>query len=723
MNTGLQSTALSMSLLPPQLAQMPLATPGADRGMGGETPMEQVQQPGAAPMTDIDLLSHLGAELSDVRGSYTSEITDDREAALKAYNQEPYGDEVAGQSQVVSSDVRDVIEMMLPDLVEPLVGNESPVEFEPNSDEDVDAAERETDAVHYVYTQQNEGYLNTYTAAKDVLLSKNAYAMVNWEEYTKSARETYTGINMLQLALLQQDQAVTIVAGRVHESPQGPMHTTFDVICKRTRQQGQICVQMIAPERVWVNRFHGSPNLADARCVIVQELLTESDLVEQGYHLDDIKQIPAWSNFITGEELERWKKEGGTPGTSTIAVTSGRTRVVSILNFFVRVDYDGDGYAELRWVRRGDGCDVILNNEEIDSIPVVSFAGIINTHKHNAVAVADTLLDIQKIRTVLTRQGLNRMYLENYGRTVLGKSAGNYAMADLMAPRPGGVVRTDDMNAVRTEYPNPQPANSITWFQQLDTMRADRVGVNRDTQGMDPKSFNDMNNPIGMTILNRAQARLKMLLRNIVETGHKHLYLRIHELLMKHGSPLPLQRGAGFETINPREWTTRERMRVKVGTGSANRTEKMALAQSVIAMQKDIVTLQGGISGPFVQKEDIARALKDWSRAQGAPMGRYFSDGADWTPPPPKQSAEELLATAEAKKVESDATRQAVELRLKWQQQEFNQKLDVAKLMSQNYLKALEIEQHFGDSPDVEEAPEMLTLPDMPAPTTGSANA
>lgn len=679
--------------------------------------IETLQQPGQQPMTDSELLSQLGAELSDVRGSYNSDIQNDREAALKAYNQEPYGDEQPGQSQVVSSDVRDVIEMMLPDLVEPLVGMESPVVFEPMNEGDVDAAERESDAVHYVYTQQNEGYLNTYTAAKDVLLSKNAYAMVYWDDYKSAVSETYTGLSLPQLAMIKQDPQVTITHGRVNETPSGP---TFDVLCKRTRAQGQVCIQMLAPERVWVNRFHGSPNLDDARCVIVEELLTESDLAEQGYSEEQIKSIPAWSNFITGEEVERWKKEGGTPGTLG-ASALGSTKVVSILNYFIRIDYDGDGIAELRWVRRGGNCDVLLNNEEIDRIPVVSFAGIINTHKHNAVAVADTLLDIQKIRTVLTRQGLNRMYLENYGRTILGKGAGNYALGDLLAPRPGGVVRTDDMNAVKTDYPNPQPGNSLQWFAQIDTMRSDRVGINRDTNGMDPKSFNDMNNPIGMTILNRAQARLKMMLRNIVETGHKHMYLLIHELLMKHGSPLPMQRGAGFEVIDPREWAKRERMMVKVGTGSANRTEKMALAASVISMQKDIVTLQGGINGPFVQKDDIDRALSDWSRAQGATAGRYFSSMPNWAPPPPKQSPEELLATAEAKKVEADAANNAAKLKLEWQQQVFEQNLDIAKLTSSNYLKALEIEQHFGDSPDVTEQPVALPAPTSAVQATTNA--
>lgn len=680
--------------------------------------MEQVVLPGNTLMDEHTLLAALKTERDDARNLAT-EIQTDREAALQAYNQEPYGDEVAGQSQVVASDVRDIVEMMLPDLVEPLVGNDAPVVFEPVGQDDVDAAEAESDAVHYVFTQQNEGYLNIYTAVKDVLVSKNAYAAIYWDEYKQDLRESYNDLSLLQLALLQQDPAVRIVAGKVEEGPEGPR---FDVVCRRSREQGQVCVRMLAPEKVWVNRFHSSPNLDDARCVMYEEMMTESDLLEQGYDPDQVKGMQGWSGFVNGEELERWKKEGGTPGLQ-LQMGAGATRVVSVLNFFVRIDYDGDGFAELRWVRTDATMGVVLNNEEVDRIPVVSFAGIINTHKHHAVAVADTLLDIQKIRTVLERQGLNNMYLTNYGRTILGKGAGNNAYGDLMAPRPGGVVRVDDMNSVKTDFPNPMAANSIQWFQQLDVMRTDRVGTNRDTAAIDPKNFSNMPMGLGLEVLNRAQARAKMMLRNIAETGLKHAYVRIHELLMKHGMPMTLQRGGAFETMNPREWKRRERLVVKVGTGSANRAEKVMMLEGVLQKQQQIITMQGGIEGPFVKVDDISRALKDWSRAAGAPMGRFFSDGADWTPPPKQQTPEQLYAVAQAKKIEVEAMEKSTRLTMDWQQQRFMQRLEAYKATSGNYLKSVEIEQHYGDVPELTQAPAQMEAGTPPAPTTGNMNA
>src|SRR5262249_12949952 len=85
------------------------------------------------------------------------------------------------------------------------------VEFHPVGEEDVAAAEQETDYVNHVFMQKNPGFLILYSFIKDALLSKVGIVKVWWEEEEREQRETFYG--------LTDEQFMMIVANPVHETP------------------------------------------------------------------------------------------------------------------------------------------------------------------------------------------------------------------------------------------------------------------------------------------------------------------------------------------------------------------------------------------------------------------------------------------------------------------------------------------------------------------------
>jgi hypothetical protein len=87
-----------------------------------------------------------------------------------------------GRSSVVSSDVQDTIEALLPVLLDIFVSGEHVVEFQPTGAADEDSAKEETDAVNYVFHEQNDGFLTLYQFFKDALLQKNGFIKVWWEQ-------------------------------------------------------------------------------------------------------------------------------------------------------------------------------------------------------------------------------------------------------------------------------------------------------------------------------------------------------------------------------------------------------------------------------------------------------------------------------------------------------------------------------------------------------------
>ena len=82
-------------------------------------------------MDNRELASLIEQEVSDSIGHTTGDLADARALELKYYNSEPFGNERDGESQVVSSDVFDTVEGMLPPLLRIFTASDDVVRFDP----------------------------------------------------------------------------------------------------------------------------------------------------------------------------------------------------------------------------------------------------------------------------------------------------------------------------------------------------------------------------------------------------------------------------------------------------------------------------------------------------------------------------------------------------------------------------------------------------------------
>jgi len=138
-----------------------------------------------AKMRDSEILALLGQQLDQSLGYLSGKIPQERRAAFKYYLGEPYGNEVEGRSQVVSQDVLEVIESILPSLLRIFTAGEQIVRFEPKGPEDQQVADQCTDYVNYVFMKDNPGFLILYNLFKDALLQKNGFVKHFWLEEEK----------------------------------------------------------------------------------------------------------------------------------------------------------------------------------------------------------------------------------------------------------------------------------------------------------------------------------------------------------------------------------------------------------------------------------------------------------------------------------------------------------------------------------------------------------
>src|SRR5690348_16287639 len=108
--------------------------------------------------SDEELLALVAAERKRSIGfDHDAELLGQRERALNYYK----GDmaDVAAlptRSKVVSTDIADAVETVLPDLIEIFTGGDDVAAFRPTNPQDESAARLETDYVNHVVFQEND---------------------------------------------------------------------------------------------------------------------------------------------------------------------------------------------------------------------------------------------------------------------------------------------------------------------------------------------------------------------------------------------------------------------------------------------------------------------------------------------------------------------------------------------------------------------------------------
>lgn len=647
-----------------------------------------------AKMDDDVLLSVVKHDIDTSTGNAYEELNVDRAKALRYYLGEPYGNEVKGRSSIVTTEVADTIESMLPQILKPFVSQDRVVFFDPQGPEDEQAAKQETEYTNHVFYKDNDGVMVLYTWCKDGLLSKNGVVKYYWDDDTEITHEEYEGLNQQELMMLLSDDEVEVVeqaetvVQEEEQTPQGPMPVVtvnYDVKIKRTNSNGRVIVQPVPPEEFLV--------IPEDPASSVQELnfcahTTEKrvwELVAMGYDKDEIlehagdgsQNIGGWDHDDQEREQRFSDISGRTTTTEDEAIGDPMLRVVDYTECYKRVDYDGDGYAELRKVCLLNQ-NYILNNEEFDYIPFEYWTPIPMTHRFIGRSAADQAMDLQLHKTTVLRNIFDNFYQTNNVRTAAVE--GEVNLGDLMNSTPGGVVRMSAPGMVQPLATQQLSNNAFNLLEYLDSIKENRTGVTRYNQGIDADSLNKTASGINR-IMDASAQRLELMAKLFGEAV-KRLMLGIHRLLLQHQDKERIIAIRGqWVPVNPSQWKERNDMTVVVGLGTGDKDRTLGHLLTILGIQKE--ALQAGL--PIVQPNNLYNTLaKIVENAGLKEPAQYFTDPAMIPPQPPKgPSPEEQLVMAQAEAARNDA-------QIKLRENEQDYEVDRLKLALEDRKVSLE---------------------------------
>ena len=651
-------------------------------------------------LSDPKLRSLLSNQIENALGYLGGNLSESRRKSLEYYLGDKLGTEIDGRSQVVSTDVADTIESILPNLLRVFTASDKVVRCEPVTAEDVPLAEQATAYLNHVFYKDNNGFQLLYNFFKDALIEKNGFLKIYYDESEKVEFETYKNLSKAEKDLLEdtKDEIEIIEEEEIEDETakeqfealleqyedqgadvsqvQEPDFILYNCKIKRTKKTGKIKIESVPPEEFLIDR--NAKSIDDADFVSHKVLMSRSDLVAMGYDEDEVNDLPTSEEDIYNtEEITRQRNIDEYPVDSA---TDKSTEKVLIYESYVKYDYDEDGIAELRRiVSAGDDGSMVLENMPCDNVPFVTVTPIPMPHRFYGRSISELVEDIQLMKSTVMRQLLDNMYLTNNNRVAIMDGMVN--MDDLLTTRPGGVVRTKQPPGQVMQPLQAQPISqqAFPMLSYLDSVREARTGITKSAQGLDADTLNSKTATGVNTLMTQTQMRSELIARIFAETGVKDLFRKIFELMVKYQDrERVVMLNNQYVPVKPTEWKDKFNISIVVGLGTGSKEQQTVMLNSILERQIQAFQLQGGKEMPMVTLKNIYNTLSKVIENAGLKnVESYFVDpdiGKQMMPPPqpppltPIEKIEFTRIDAENKRKIADLELQAQQLNQKTQE-------------------------------------------------------
>ena len=601
-----------------------------------------------AKLTKTKLLAQISQEIQSSLGFYSSDLSTQRKEALKYYLGEPLGNEVEGRSSVVSQDILEVVEAMLPSLMRMFTQSDKMVNFDPQQAEDVPYAEQITDYCNFIFNRDNNGFEILHSMFKTALLQKNGFCKVYWKKSKKQKKESYKHLDETQYQALLIDDEIELLSVEEISEVDGIF---YDVELRRTKEYGRCQIDPVPPEEILVSSR--AKNLKDCNFIAHRVAKTVSELIDMGFNKKDVENLPSSEEQIYNTEAIVRRSYDDPSMDLEISNIDSSQRVVQITECYMKVDMDGDGIAELRKIIvGGSGYNnyIILENEEINKLPFAMCVAIPMPFRFFGLSMYDLLADVQMMSTTIMRNTLDNMYFQNNARTVVVDGQAN--LDDLLTSRAGGIVRVKSPNAV-TPLQTPNFLNDgLSMMQKIDELKEKRSGVPNQLMGLNPDTINKSHTTAQSVnqMMNSSTQRIELIARSFAD-GVRDIFENILAVVCEYQDQERIVKLRGeFIPMNPRQWTDHYDCTTQVGLGTGNQDQRLEVLQQVLNVQEKLINM-GGMG--MVTPQTIYNTLENYLQNSGyKDASQFFNDPSQQPPQPPQEEKQDPALQLAAQEIE-----------------------------------------------------------------------
>lgn len=622
----------------------------------------------------------------DAADSYYDQIEELQKLAFDYYEGKPIGTEVDGRSQIVLPDVQTAIDYMVQSVLRTFTSGDRVVEFEAEDEGDEQAAEDATAAVDYYFMRKQDGYRVLYDTLNDGCLRKMGVIKAVLEKRERVTKETVTG-PLEMLGTLPEDVELEAVT----ENEDGTVTARIRRVYIENCYTGQA---------VPLREFRFSPRAKHedtANYVAHIAPITRGELVEMGFDRAQVYDLPRFSDndleYYESDQLDHYDEEE----------TSPAVELVELCEEYARIDVDGDGIAErvkvfrvggeiLRWQgepvideltgqqatdERGEPMfeEGELAVETVDDQPFAVFCPFPRPHAMVGYSLADKVMDIQYLRTMIARQMIDGMAFSNLPRLVVSEQgSADETLDDILSPIPGSPIRVKAAGAVTALQNSFNVGQSLTVLEWATGEGEKRTGITAMNQGLDADALNKT--ATGTAMMQAAGQQIEEAVARQMAEAFGRLCMKIYRMMRDAAYPFTIRVDGQPRQIDPSMWPDKMHVRARVGLGTGSKDKRiqarMALYPAMTA------AIEQGLAGP----EHAFKWLDGVARDTGIGQGDDFM----FTP---EQMAEKQAA--EGPEQDPELVKVEQEMALKRQQAEFDAEMRIFETERRMELEAAKI--------------------------------
>ena len=594
-----------------------------------------------------------------------------------------------GKSKVVVRVTRAAIQKALPSLIRTFLGSDEIFEFQPQTEQEKESAQQQSDYLNYVVLPESNGFNAIHDALWDALTTRNGILYAYCDERKKITYAKYSGQTQEQLQVLAQDDSVEIVKkwpDGIDKESQQPL---FGCQIKRTDTQKRIKSVCVDPENFLIDP--NAMDIEDADFVGVVTRMSRSDLIAMGYDRNQVMGLTLAKADANQAETERRARRGRSTDDETAFRTDQRAKELQQVDYyelFVRLDFDGDGIAELH--RLCFGGDVTVeswlnpDDHDWDEVPFADIAVKRKSHQREGISLTDDLAEIQRNMSYFLRQTVDNITWQNNLMMIYqeGGIQGD-SVKDLYSPSFGKVLRTAPGQSVKDTIGFLEvPFVAKDTFAMLDWLKAEgeqRSGITDGASGLDPEALQNITAKATAMMEQGGIGQVELMAR-IAASGLERFARIVMKLVIKHADRArTVQLRDKFVEVDPRTWNADLNVTANTGLGAGSRERDLMAIQQVLKVQQTVMGMLG--NSPLVSYEQISNSLKRFAEAAGLkrPLMYFGQPDKDQIAAFEQHKASQPTPEQQKMQAEMQAQQQAMQAEMQFKMQEAQLKAEVDK--------------------------------------------
>ncbi len=576
-----------------------------------------------AKLDETTLLSILSRYESEARRSLSTRTAEDNNITAR-YNAELYGDEIAGRSQVVSEDVKDVVESDMPPLIRSLL-NSGPiakfVPLDPDDELDVKEAGEKTDFVDWIIRGQLGSYKINYDFIKSVEMYKHGVLKCVFSEEEDNTTSIYENIPAGgEQELLNKIEST-------------PYLDRFEVLSTETNEQGlstftvktwtkKEMVELLPVPNGTFLISNGASSVESAAMTGDIATKTRGELISEGYKMDIVKQLPRSDGASESATARQYRFDGeGNPYPGDYGEWANES--VEIIDMYAHVDCDMDGIAELRhFIKSGT---FILLDEPFGRCPYSSVSAVMTPYSAIGDGRATQVLNIARVKTALERGLLDNTYIHNNPKIHINSLVNR---DDAQDDSIGGFVRhkgeTPPQNNIFGHNIDYVGDKALFAIQYQDQKKSKLIGNQLTSQGLNADEINNETATRFKGVEKAEAAKLELVVRNIAEIGYKKAALDVIWFAQQFFSKAVTINYQGKSLkVDPSKWGLDHNVGVEVGLGTSNNEQTVGNLTALYQIHTQLKAEQS----PLTDEVKRYNVLSDLTKAlEFTDVARYFNN-------------------------------------------------------------------------------------------------